>query len=590
MNPAARVIPDVASFSVDNGFWYSIPEHLIADVGIGTIVRVPLSGRRVRGWVVELSSGRNGTLKDLAGVSGAAGVFTPDLLKGLLWAANHYVTPVSGLLARATPPNLPRSLPSPVAVPVVEGRPHPISPIVERSASDIKTPITALVAPWQDLVWLGSFGPILRSGKSILVIAASVAEVGQIADETRRLWGDVAVEVSSQDDASETAAWESAQSAPRLVVGTPKTSTWQVANLAMVIVLEESRRVMKDRQTPTLHVRDVVSTRSRLETFNLVFFGPTPGVELLSSGADVIRSGNRAWPLVEVVDRSDDPPGSGYLSDRTVAAIKGAVAAGRRVFVFTHRRLGFGSLRCVKCRSLRTCRNCGSRLARVETCPRCGAAAGTCRTCGAAEFEEMGTIPDRLTGELNRRLGAGTAAVHPAASAVSVGTERDLAGLSQVELAVAADVDGMLMGIGYRTAEEALRQLGRLALTVASAKGSRLMLQTSRPDSLLVTTMRRGDPIPYLERVLVERAKEGSPPSTEMLILEVRGDVPPSAGDDLAELDDAVIVMGPMTIEDGRRWLLSGDLGKARRQLRMIVGRWRDRGATVRIDADPIDV
>jgi hypothetical protein len=103
----------------------------------------------------------------------------------------------------------------------------------------------------------------------------------------------------------------------------------------------------------------------------------------------------------------------------------------------------------------------------------------------------MGTIPDRLVAELDRRLGDGGVGVHPADTLVTVGTERDLAGLEPVSLAVAADVDGMLMGIGYRTSEEALRQLARLGTLVSPGKGARLMLQTGRPDSLLVVTMRR---------------------------------------------------------------------------------------------------
>jgi primosomal protein N' len=201
----------------------------------------------------------------------------------------------------------------------------------------------------------------------------------------------------------------------------------------------------------------------------------------------------------------------------------------------------------------------------------------------------MGTIPERLVSEVNRRVGANTAMVHPGKAPVTIGTERDLAGLSPVTLAVAADVDGMLMGLGYRTTEEALRQLARLALAVREGSGARLMLQTSHPESLLVTTMRRGDPIPYLERVLVERAREGSPPASEMIAVEVRGDVPVSAADDLSGLDE-VVVMGPMSVPDGKRWLLTGHLGAARIKLRKIVGRWRDGGATVRVDADPIDV
>lgn len=590
MNAAARVIPDVASFSVDDGFWYSIPQYLSNDLSLGSIVRVPLSGRRVRGWVVEMSKNREGPLKDIAGISGELPVFDHDLLESLLWAAHHYVAPVSALLSRATPPNLPRRRVAPAGV-----RPHsetktPLSDIVSRSARRRTSPVTALVANWHRGRWLESLGPVFAAGRSVQVIAASVAEVRRIADMATERWSAL-VAVTGGDDASDTGAWEAAQIAPRLLVGTPKTATWSVDGLALAIVLEESRRAMKDRQTPTLHVRDVMMKRSRIEGFNLVFYGPTPGVELLASGADVVRPSNRAWPLVEVIDRSEEEPGSGFLAARTVAAITAMAGAGRRTFVFTHRRIGSGSQRCTSCRRLRTCPSCDARLGRTDVCPRCGAVTGNCSSCGGSEFEEMGTIPERLVSELRRRLPEDLIGVHPDERPVTVGTERDLAGLGQVALAVAADVDGMLLGTSYRNSEEALRQLARLASIVGGGQASRLMLQTTHPDSLLVTTLRRGDPLPYLERVLVERAREGYPPSSEMIAVEIRGDVPDGADSDVKEfIGDSVMVLGPMDVDDGQRWLLTGKLGRVRLGLRNVVGRWRDRGATVRIDVDPIDV
>ena len=589
MNPAARVVPDVASFAVDDGFWYSIPDHLAPDLHVGSIVRVPLSGRRVRGWVVETTDSREGKLKEIAGISGSGPVFDDDLLKGLVWTSRHYVSPLSTLLGRATPPNLPRSIPAPVAPVHVAPSGHIFDDVASKTAADQRSPIVALVGNWRRFEWLRQLGPVFGAGKSVLIVAASAAEVGRLHEEASEVWGDLVSSATGEDDKTDTEVWEAAQSPPRLVLGTPKTAAWKVGSLGLAIVLEEGRRAMKDRQTPTIHVREVMRNRSRLEGFNLVFFGPTPSVELLSAGAEIVHVGNRGWPLVEVVDRSEDRPGSGFLSDRTIAAIGATAKAGSRVFVFTHRRLGYASMRCTRCRVLRSCESCGARLGRDDACPKCATMVGPCPNCGGTEFEEMGTIPERLVAEIHRRLGRGAAAIHPGDAVVTVGTERDLAGLSPVALAVAADVDGMLMGLAYRTTEEALRQLARLALAVREGTGNRLMLQTSRPDSFLITTMRRGDPIPYLERVLVDRAREGSPPASEMIALEIRGEVPETAASALAELDQAV-VMGPMTIPDGKRWLLTGKLGPARLQLRKLVGRWRDAGATVRVDADPIDV
>jgi primosomal protein N' (replication factor Y) len=582
-------VPDVPSFAVDEGFWYSIPSHLSDDFAIGSLVRVPLSGRRVRGWVVEIGEGPERALKEIAGISGAAPVFDGDQLRSLLWMATHYVAPVPVVLAKATPPNLPRRVEATTSAVSAARSDHPLSEVAAVAARGGKIPVQAMVASWQGGDWVPALAPVLGAGRSVIVVAATAAEVAEIAGWARKVLGEVVLEVSGEDNAELTEGWSAAQVPGRLVVGTPRVAVWGVRALAMTVVLEEGRRAMKERQTPTLHVREVIHTRSRLEGFIPVFMGPTPSVEILSAGAEVRKVGSRPWGLVEVVDRSADPPGSGFLSDRVIAALKATAQRGDRSFVFTHRRSGAASMRCVNCRAIRSCGRCGAFVGRVEECPRCGAALGPCLRCDASEFEEMGTVPQRLVSEINRTLGKGAAAVHPADSPMTVGTERDLAGLLSVRLAVAADVDGMLMGTGYRTSEEALRQLARVAGAVRRERGSRMMVQTSHPGSDLVQALRRGDPIPYLEKVLAMRAEEGMPPSTEMIAVELRGKIPEGVDADLDSLSDAG-VLGPVPVDEGKRWLLTGDLRAARRELRGLVGRWREEGATVRVDADPIDL
>jgi primosomal protein N' len=114
-------------------------------------------------------------------------------------------------------------------------------------------------------------------------------------------------------------------------------------------------------------------------------------------------------------------------------------------------------------------------------------------------------------------------------------------------------------------------------------------VQTDDPRSGLIDALRRGDPIPYLERILVDRAREGFPPASEMLAIEVRGSQPIDLESEISQLG-AREILGPMSIPAGRRWLISGDLAAARVRLRTVIGGWREKGATVRIDADPIDL
>lgn len=555
------------------------------------MVRVPLGGRKTRGYVVELSGDRDGSLKDLGAVSGVAPVFDANLLKALQWAAIHYVAPLSILLDRSTPPNLPKTKAGQLDGTVAE-KPiaHPLTSVALAVAQGKRRPVAAIVAGSNSTDWLWSLAPVLNAGKSVMVIAATTTEVEALAGPAEAAFGDRVVAVAAEGPSEVTRSWEEAQGSGRLVIGTPRVATWLVAGLALAVVIEEGRRAMKDRQTPTIHVRDIMTTRSRVEGFAVVFIGPTPSLEVLAAGSEVSRATPRAWPLVEVVDRTQDPPGAGFLSERTISALRAVVRAGRRSFVFTHVRAAEASMRCTKCRRVRRCVECGSRLGRTEICGRCGAPAATCAHCGSTSFEEMGSVPDRLVSEINRRLGPGVAGVYPTEVSVSVGTERDLAGLTGMGLVVAADADSLVLGHNYRAGEEALRILARLANTLEIGPGRRMIVQTSLPDSDLVTALRRGDPIPYLEAKLLERAHLGLPPASEIIAVELRGEGSTIEADTEIRSLRAGTVLGPAVMPERNRWLLQGALGQVRLGLRPLVQGWRERGWAVRIDSDPIDL
>src|SRR5262249_23966340 len=102
---ACRVRPDLRA--VDRVFDYLVPEELAGLVSVGTIVRVPLHGRRVRGWVVEtdveppLDPDR--VLPLHAVVSAGP---PPDVVALCEWAAWRWAGPSAALLRVASPPNV----------------------------------------------------------------------------------------------------------------------------------------------------------------------------------------------------------------------------------------------------------------------------------------------------------------------------------------------------------------------------------------------------------------------------------------------------------------------------------------------------
>lgn len=587
--PAALVVPAVPTFSVDGGFWYSIPDHLRTDVRVGVRVRVPLGGRKVRGFVVDLAN-RDGNLKEILGVSGEVPVFDLALLKTLRWAAQHYVAPVSVVLEKAAPPTLPKLTNTTAETPTINEvrTAKPLAPFAEALASRERHPAVSYCVHWNDPSWIDVVAPVLNSAQSIMVVSATVREASRIAESLRLQFPNSVVLVPDGNDSKVTRAWEAASRPGTILVGTPRIAAWPMPVIGLAIVIEEGRRAMKDRQTPTIHVRDLLRTRSRIEGFGLLFVGPTPSVEAIAAGAETIQP-ERPWGLVETVDRREDPPGSGFLSDRAVTALKNTAGSGNQAFVFTHVRAEHASARCVSCRSLRRCVRCGSQIGQRPSCPRCGLEAPKCSNCGGVQFESMGSIPRRIATELEKRVGSSLVGLVDDGRPITVGTERDLVAIEGMQLAVAVDVDSLLYGSNYRASEEAIRVLARLVGCVIRGKGFRTLLQTSDPDSPLIVALRRGEPIPYLESVLAERARDGFPPATEMLAIEVKGADTDSVSPEIVAIAPGM-VMGPVASGDGLRWLLQGDLGLVKTELRRVVQRLRDSGATVRVDADPIDL
>lgn len=573
----AQVVPDLATFSVDDGFAYRVPDDV--EVEVGSMVRVPLGGRRIRGFVTSVRPEDRKGLKDIASVSGDLPVFNDRLLQTLRWAALHYVAPMATLLAKPAPPNLPRQSSereAATAEPTTSGR-----------AEYVLGP-----GPWAPLV-TERMASLIGSGRSGLVVLPTLAEAEAMAAELEDGLGDAVLLAASALGAKRvTTAWvEAAIRRSRVLVGTREICFWPVMGLAQAVILGEGRRGMKERQTPTVHARELLRRRAAVERFGIMLLGQVPTTESMATGVEITRLGPRGWPLVEVADRTEDPPGGGPLASRTRAAVAATVKRGGRAFVFTRSRAFAPAFRCVSCRTLRDCPACGAAAARSDRCPRCETRLDDCRQCHGDRFEPLGAGIGRIIEEVARVVGAESVGEVGSGRPVEVGTERDLPAVGPVHLAVVSDADGLMLAPSYRAEEDALRLMARVALAVGPGRGRRCLVQTSRPDHPVVATLRRGDATRFLDAELTRRVKEGFPPAGELLAVETR-DEPPDATDRLRALvGSAADVLGPAATERGRRWLVQGrDLRPVRVGLRRLVQDWRDGGTRVRIDADPIDL
>ena len=107
-----RILPDEPA--IDREFDYSLPDELAgaADVKVGSVVRVDLRGRRVRGWVTAVDVAPPADV-ELAPVRKVSGHGPPAAVVDLaVWAARRWVGRRPHFLRTATADRVIAALPA----------------------------------------------------------------------------------------------------------------------------------------------------------------------------------------------------------------------------------------------------------------------------------------------------------------------------------------------------------------------------------------------------------------------------------------------------------------------------------------------
>lgn len=497
-----RVVVDV--LAVERAFDYLVPDELAAVVEVGTIVRVGLHGRRVRGWVVAddvESEAPAGRLRPLLGVVSAGP--PAEVVELTAWAAWRFAGPRLPLLRTASP----AAIITPGLAPASPTGSRLAPPDSEAAALGAEaTELATAVVRWPPAADPAPLVAALlpSAGSAIVVVPDARATV------LARKLGAVAY-LSEGRPVERARAWKRARQGNCVVIGGRSAVFAPVPDLAVVVVLDEGAEALKEERSPTWHARDVALERIRRTGARAALVSPAPTLEALATAPALVpsRSAERAgWPVLEVVDRRREPPGLGLFSNRAVAAARAAVGAGGRAVCVLNRRGRARLLACAACGDLARCERCQAALAEASESPGvlvCGACGLTrprlCAHCESTKLRILRAGVTRRREELAALLPGVRVAMVDAATEqvpddpVLIGTEAVLHRISGASLVVFLDFDQELLAPRFRAGEQALWLLVRAARLVGPRTGGgRILVQTRLPRHEVLDAAVRADP------------------------------------------------------------------------------------------------
>jgi len=550
-----RVLPDVAA--IGRCFDYLVPDELSDQVRVGTIVRVALHGRRVRGWVVEdgVAPAPSMRLRPLAKVTGWGPPAGLVELAG--WAAWRWAGPRSTFLRAASPRRRVLSL--------TAASPPPSSLRSRGDGSSPYGPPAASVAstnPNRRLI-----GEAFSEERSVIrlppdadpfVFVSTAAELGdalvltpsaaQAGDLLGRLRREGRAAAAWPDD------WARAAAGGVVVVGGRGAAWAPLPRLAAVLAIDAHAEAYQEERAPTWNGWHVAAERARRAGAPCVALSPCPTLEALEWGRLLTPSRAReraGWPTIDVVDRRDDDPRSGLYSERLVRLVR----SGRRVACILNRKGRARLLACAACGELARCERCGAAAEQIPEglcCRACGLRRPpVCEACGSQRLKILRPGVSRVVEELEALVGTAvgeitsqTAAI-PGTSVV-VGTEAALHRLDEMDAVAFLDFDQELLVPRFGAGEQALALLARAGRLVGGRRGT-ILVQTRVPDHEVLDAAVHADAGRLAD---IERARRQAlrlPPYTALA--EVSG---PDAAALVASLPPSVERLGP----EGDRWLV----------------------------------
>ena len=446
----ADIIIDISQTNVDKPFRYRVPEELIDELVVGSVVKVPFGkGDRVRtGYVIGFADEPNydiDKIKDIQSVSQNAISIESKLIKLAKWMKEYYGSTMIASLMTVMPVkekvrerkigvDIKENIPSFSPIGELEEQQRAvvqdfISDLDKEAADDndssIKSPYAYLLhgvtGSGKTEVYIRMAEETIKRGKDVIVLVPEIALTYQTVARFKSYFQDSICILNSQLSKGEKYRefMKAMKGETHIMIGPRSALFAPFQNLGLIIIDEEHDTSYKSEKTPKYHAREVAIKRAELEGAKVVLGSATPSIEsYYKAGTGEYklyelseRVRGQTLPDVEIVDLRDElaKGNRSIISQSLYEKLRAAFDKKEQAMLFINRR-GFNTfVSCRSCGEVIKCPNCDVSLAlhgkTKLMCHYCGheeAMPDKCPKCSSKLIGGYGTGTEKLEAEIKK--------------------------------------------------------------------------------------------------------------------------------------------------------------------------------------------
>ncbi len=567
---ACRVLIDVSGYARELD--YLMPDQLVESARVGSIVRVRLRNRVVKGWLTSInlvdSQVAPVDLKPILNIYSVGP--SAEIVELARWISSRFVGPMRTVLSSASPNRIIKSDPRFRARAT-----FPVSSAELSRAVRTNTSVQLITEPSDTGVDLAI--ELGRAGQT-LIIVKSPSEVDWLVGVLRRNG------VSASNYETDWAAGLRGDT----IVGTAKAALASLVRPSAFLVLDSHSGHYKMRRSPHWDVSTVLQQRADNLDLPLVFASPFPAVATIDRVDSVARvsaiNAKSIGPKVEVLDLCvQEERGSKLLSIKLVEALR---KRGNGLIVI-NRKGSSNLLYCGSCSAAITSED-GSSLM-IELDGQLVVPGGTevrpplCQQCGSRKLKRYRLGVKGLASQLESLVEGDVVTIDASTKQIPsasfyVGTSAAIYRNLPVSMIAFVDIDSDLSTPGFRTRYKVASQV--IAAKRILGSDDVLLAQTRQVEHPFIRWLVTQDPTELVSQERQARRMFSLPPFGHVAAL--KGPFADKAASRLVEA--GLAVLGP---NDGSYLAKSQTVSKLCEELAKVRSEF---GSGIKIEVDPFDM